>query len=214
MAATVQELLDNVRVEGGFDATEAQALQWLNRRWQTMVTEALAYRKVVAVGTTVAGQGFYPFAPVKAFSFEVDGVPYGKGRRPDIYADSQGGLWLSGDGGVIVAGADATGARGITLVPSPSAGQAITSFAAVAPPALTNDASGNTLLLAVLEDQFSDELAAGAMATGLRRLRRRPDLSVAYEQEFAAGTERLRVRTRQRFRGQGPAQIRIVGVNA
>lgn len=215
MADSVAQLIEDVRGEGGFDATEAQVLRWLNRKWFQMVTEARAFRKAVAVGTTTAGEAFYPFSPVEAYSFELNGVPYGRARRPDVYAQEQGRLVWEGDGGLILGGADIAGVRGITLIPAPEEdGLEITSFAAVKPDPLTNDAAGDALLLAVLEDEFSDELVAGAIATALGRLRRRPDLAASYEQVFGGGVDRLLLRTKRRFRGGGPAQIRVQGVNA
>jgi hypothetical protein len=214
-ADSVQNLVDDVRVEGGFDVIEATALRWLNRAWRRMVSEAKAYRKTVAVGNTVAGTAFYAFSPIEAYSFEVGGVPYGQARRSDRYASSQGTLWVSPNGAGLTSGdADANGVRGITLVPTPTSVQAITSLAAVMPPDLTIDTTGNTLLAAVLEGDFHDGLVAGAVATGLKRLERRADEAGPFDQDFAIETERLRLRVRRRYAGAGPAQIRIAGINA
>lgn len=215
MAETVSQLVDDVITEGGFDVDTPRALRWLNRRFKFMVGEARAYRKVVSVATTVAGQAFYAFSPVEAYTFEINGVPYGKARRADIYDNAQGTLIWEGAGGLIVGGADATGAKGITLIPTPTqAGLAITSFAAVVPADLTADAAGDTLLAAILDGEFADELVSGAIATGHLRVDGRPDLAAPHEQVFAGGVERLRMRTKRRYRGGGPAQIRIQGVNA
>lgn len=218
MADTVQNLVDDVRVEGGFDATEPQALRWLNRSWRKMVGEARAFRKVVAVGNTVAGTAFYayPATLVEAYSFELAGVPYGKARRGDIYPASQNTLTWSGPNGsgLIVASANASGVAGVELIPVPTSVKALTSFAAVIPDDLTIDTTGNNLLAAVLGGDFHDELTAGAIAAGLSRLERRADEAASFWQLHAAGTERLRLRVRRKFRGPGPAQIRTLGVNA
>ena len=220
MAETVSQLVDDVITEGGFDVDTTRALRWLNRRWRFMVSEARAYRKTVTVATTSAGAAFYPFSPVEAYSFEVAGVPFGKARRPDIYGYSQGTLvWTSASGlnggGLIVTDASSAGARGITLIPTPTTdGDAITSFAALLPPDLTSDSTGDALLAAVLEGDFADELVAGAVATGMQRSEARPDLGATFEAQFQSGVERLRLRERRRLRGPGPAQIRILGVNA
>jgi hypothetical protein len=215
-ADTVQNLVDDVRVETGFDVVEATALRWLNRAWRRMISEARAYRKSVTVGSTAVGTAFYAFSPIEAYSFEVGGVPYGIARRSDRYAASQGTLWVSPDGSGLVSGdADSTGARGITLVPVPdTGGLAITSFAAAMPADLTIDTNGNTLLAAVLEGDFHEELVAGAISIGLKRLDQRADQAGPYDQDYLSGTERLRLRTRRRYAGAGPAQIRILGVNA
>lgn len=215
MSESVQGILDEVAAADVLDVTPTQALKLLNRRWRVMCSEARAYRKTVAVATTSAGVSFYAFKPVEAFSFEVAGVPYGKARRPDIYASSQGALWVTPDGaGVILSDANASGVDGITVIPTPAAGLAITSFAAVKPPDLTNDATGDALLVQVLDDDFAEELAAGVLAAGLGLREATVGMAGPYEQAFAAGVERLRRRTKLRFRGQRPAQIRVVGVNA
>lgn len=214
-ADTVAILVSDVKTEGGFDATDPQALRWLNRAWRKMVSEAKAYRQTVAVGPTVANQAFYAFFPIEAYSFEVAGVPYGKSRRPDIYANAQGRLIWEGDGGTIVADASSGAVQGITLVPTPTtAGLAITSFAAMMPPDLTSDGTGDALLLAVLGGDFHDELVAGAIATGLRRLERRPDEAGSSDALFVDGVQRLAARTKKRYRGAVPHQIRVIGLNA
>lgn len=214
MADTVQGLVDNVLTEGRFDATPAQALNWINRKWRLMVSEARAYRKVVSVGTTSAGVSFYPFSPIEAYSFEVAGVPYGKALRRDVYENLQGRLIWTGDGGLIVSDADDTGARGITLIPTPSEdGLAVTSFAAVMPADLTLDTDGDALLAAVLEGDFHDELVAGALGTAMKRFEgERVAEADSYDAEFLRGVDRLRLRTRRRFRGAGPTQIRLARV--
>lgn len=213
-ADTVAILISDVKTEGGFDATDDQVLRWLNRRWRLMVSEARAFRRVVAVGNTVAGTAFYAFNPIEAYSFEVGGKPYGKAMRRDIYPAAQDRLIWTGDGGLIVASASSAGVPGIELIPVPSAVEAITSFAAMVPADLTNDAAGNTLLADVLAGDFHDALVAGALATGLGRLERRKDEARDFEAEFRDGVERLRLRVRRRFRGPGPSQIRVAGVNA
>jgi len=219
MATTVQQLVTDIRTEGGFNVDDAQALRWLNRRWVELVSRAFALRRKVTIGNTVAGTAFYAFPAspviVLAYSFEVAGVPYGKARRSDVYADSQGALWVSPDGaGLILADADANGAKGITLIPVPGDGSAITSFAAVAPADLTIDTAGNTLLAATLEEDFIEALIAGAVAIGLKRLAQRPDAAAPFEAEFQAGVAQLERRTKRRHKGQGPHQIRVIGVNA
>lgn len=217
-ADTVQNLVDDVRVEGGFDATEPQALRWLNRSWRRMVGEARAFRKVVAVGNTVAGTAFYAFpaGTVEVYSFELAGVPYGRARRGDIYPASQNTLVWSGPNGsgLIVPSASSAGVPGVELIPVPSSVKALTAFAAMIPDDLTIDSPGNALLAQVLGGDFHDELVAGAVAIGLKRLERRADEAAPFERDYALGTERLRLRTRRRFRGPGPAIVRVMGVNA
>ena len=216
MAETVQGLLDEIAAADVFDADSTALLKMLNRRWRTFVGEAKAYRRWVPVANTVADDPFYPFDPVEAYSFEVDGVPYGKARRSDVYSQEQGWLWITPDGaGLILGGADENGANGIWLVPTPGqSGLAITSFAAVLPLDLTNDFSGDSLLQNVLNNDFSEELIAGVLAAGLALREGRAADAAAYEQAFASGVARLAARVRTRYRGSTPHQIRVMGVNA
>jgi hypothetical protein len=216
MAETVQGVLDLVAASDVLDMTPADALAALNRRWRVMVGEARALRQTVTVGTTTAGVSFYAFAPVEAYSFEVAGVPFGKARPGDDYASTQGSLWVTPDGsGLIQGDANSTGADGITIIPTPSAsGLAITSFAAVLPGDLTVDATGNTLLNSILKGDFTEELAAGVLAAGFALREANPAAAAPYEQSFAAGVQRLKLRTQRRYRGRRPSQIRILGVNA
>lgn len=216
MAETVQGILDEVSAADLFDVTPTQALALLNRRWRVMVGEARALRQTVTVGTTIANTAFYAFSPVEAYSFEVAGVPFGKARPGDDYASTQGALWVSPDGsGLVQADANSTGVRGISLIPTPTtAGLAITSFAAVLPGDLTNNGTGDTLLQSILENDFTEELAAGVIAAGLGLREADAERAAAYEQAFAAGVQRLKARVQRRFRGQRPSQIRLLGVNA
>jgi hypothetical protein len=133
-----------------------------------------------------------------------------------VYAMQQNTVVWSGPGGMIVPDANATGARGITLLPVPTtSGSVITAFAAVAVPDLTADATGDTLLNAQLDSDLIPALVDGAVAEGLNAgMESRPDLAAAHEQAFAEAVEILRRRTALRFHGSGPTQIRISGVNA
>lgn len=210
MAVTVQQCLDDIRTEAGFDVDEPTALRWLDRRQKRMCARTRCYRKTLAVGDTVAGTAFYALAGVvELYSLELGGVPYTKARRPDVYGYSQGALVWVGTGGFILADADADAVNGVTLIPTPdSSGTAITAFAAVVPP----DAEiGQDI---VIDDDLADDLVAGAIATGFLRKEERPDLAEAYETRFDAACQELELRTKRRFRGPGPSQIRVVGYNA
>jgi hypothetical protein len=208
VAETVTGLQDALINEASFDITATQALAWINRRWRLMIGRARAYRKTLTVGPTVAATAFYPVpAAIEVFEVTVGGAPYGRGRRGDPYQDSQGSLRWSGTG-LFVPDATASAVRGITLIPVPdTAGLAITAFAAVEPPDLTPDATGDTLLATILDGEFVEPLIAGAMATGYRR---EGNLGLARDNDamFDAGCDEFLRITRRRFRGPGPTQIR------
>jgi hypothetical protein len=173
VADLVTDLQSAIVTEASFDVTNAQALVWINRRWRAMIGRARAYRKTISVGTTVASTQFYALTGVlEVYEVTVAGVPYSRARRGDAYEDTQGRLVWTGQGetGLFVPDATSTAARGISLIPIPtSSGSAISAFAALEPPDLTADATGDALLAANLDGEFVEALIAGAMAIGYRR---------------------------------------------
>lgn len=211
---SVQALLNEAVGADGFDATQAQVLLWLNRRHRDMVARSRAYRDRVSVGPTVAGTAFYAVSDVvETYNVEVAGVPYSKGRRPDVYADSQGALrWMGPDGsGFVVEDVNASSVLGFTLIPVPdTSGLAIDVWAAVMPATLV---AGDAATALKVDADCYDGLISGVIATGLARAGQL-DLSERHERAFEAAVEKMRVRVKQRYRTIGPAQIRLLGVNA
>ena len=214
MAETVAQVVANIR--SMFDVDDATALRALDRRHKRMCARSRCYRKTVAVGTTTAGTAFYAVAGViELYSLNVGGVPYGKARHPDVYGYSQGTLlWCGPAGsGLIVADADSGGVNGVTLIPTPgTSGVAITSFAAVEPPDLTLDGSaGGTFKV---DSDLVEGVEAGAMAALADTTDEREDLATRMDGKFDVACEEQRRRTARRFRGPGPSQIRVQGINA
>lgn len=209
---TVNGLVLALTDEASFDVTPTQALSWLNRAWQTMLTRARAYRKTVSFGNTAANDATYdaPAGLIELYSLEVAGVPYGRARREDVYGYSQGRVTWTGMGetGLFYPDSTASAVSSVTLIPTPtSAGLAITGLAATAPPELTNDAAGDALLTGYADGHY-EAIIAGAMAIGYRRegnLGARQDAQM----EFDTHVEELRRDTKRRFRGPGPTQIRV-----
>lgn len=217
MPDTVASLVANVLAEGNFDATEAQALQWLSRRQRQMCARSRCYRKKLSIGPTVSEQQDYavPAEVVEIREVLVNGLTYGTGRHVDLAQGAQGWLWLDGlawnGGGIAMRDDDAEGTRKIALFPTPTeAGLEVVLIAVCLPPDL---AVGQDTTIKVPLD-FMDALVAGAIATGLRRIESRPDLAVPFETEFTNGCSELMMQTNRRFRGAGAAQIRVQGLNA
>ena len=209
--ATVQSLIDAVRSEARFDVTDTQALTWLDRRHKSMVVRAKALRKTASL-TTVANQRDYalPADVVEISEITVDGLPYGRGTHSDLSYGAQGWVVLSGIGGVTASEEDSSGAPEIALYPTPTeAGQEILVRGVFRPSSL---AVGQDSTI-VVPDEFLDALISGAIATGLKRQEFRPDLAQSFEQEFTDASEEYRRRISRRYRGGGPATIRIQGVN-
>lgn len=209
MADDVTQLVSDILDEGGFEASQDQALRWLNRRHRQMVSRALGYRKTVVVGTTVLNQQDYavPTGLIAAIGIDVDGVTYDRLSLRDMAAGARGYLLLSGDGVGTASTADDTGAEFMRLYPAPdTAGKTISLFGAFMPPDLT---LGGQVLVDL---DMVDPLVDGAIATGLTR-EGRDDAAVPKEQRFVTACEEYRVRVKERLRTKGPGQIRLMGRN-
>lgn len=211
MADTVATLIAEVREEGQFDATEAQALNWLNRRHRFMVAGARSFRRRVPTGFTVAGvqDVLVPAGIVEVYDVWVNGEHRVRIPRQDAQAAQNGTLSYSGPSFYAEA-ADAGGVEYLLLLPAPTAnGQPVEIYAAMFPPDL--QASDSASALKVDLDLY-DALVSGAISTGLLRLEQRQDLAAPHEQAFVNGVEMLKRRVQRRYR-PGPKQIRIAGVN-
>lgn len=212
MADTIPTLVAEVR--DIVDVTDAQALLALSRRHKTMVSRSRCLRRKIDVGDTVDGQEFYEIDPalgvIEVLGAKIGGIPYARGRRDDAYADAQGRLVLSGDGGLIFVDADTSSNMGLTLIPSPDAGLEILLYAAILPADLPS--TGNAAEVLAVDQDMYDVLVEAAAATWMKR-QGEGDWQTP-EAQFEAKCEELRQRVDRRLRGQGPPQIRIVGINA
>ncbi|HEY4096159.1 MAG TPA: hypothetical protein VGM33_11630 [Baekduia sp.] len=210
MATAVQSLIDQVVKEYSFDIDVTQALRELDIRHKSMVARALADRRTITIGETVAGQQVYPVTALELYELYVDGVPYGKVPRTSVAAARQGRLtWSPSWQGLFVATADAGGVAEVGLIPVPdTTGLEITAFAAV-----RADSLEQAGVIAV-DDEFSNALVEGAAATFFARDAEQIPTADRNEARFDAACEELRLRIRARFRKPGPAQIRVQGVNA
>lgn len=336
MGKSIGQLLQNVLAEGNFDASESQALDWLNARHELMVVRSKCFRERIPVAFTVAGQQAYP-VPARvlelreltvqaATSVGGLGVPYGAGRHVDLAQGALGYLWLGGiylavGGGLYVRDDNAAGETQVAIYPTPTeAGRLVEIYATcraeplsltptgliVGNPAtfrfcfttrnltvvelaafiatgvlpagigydppvvkaeytapgsaptmlegatIVRDAVGayhfvrTPLVVGMIQwkglgytgaeltaatpveeaevgtggsqikvpSEFEDALVAGAIATGLRRLEQQPGAAASFEQEFAGACTELTQQTNKRFRGSGPARVRVLGWNA
>lgn len=206
--ATVADLVAQVRVI--VDVDDTSALSALNDRYATMVARARSMRKTVDVGPTVVAQAFYAVTGViEVDGITVGGVPYGPGRRTDVYSSSQSMLTFRGPGGVVVVDADGAGVQGLTLVPPPTAaGLSIVLYAAVFPADLL---STDNLTTVRVDRDMRRALVEAAAATYLR-VQGEGNADVE-DARFDARCEEFRRRVSRRFRS-GPDTIRVVGINA
>jgi hypothetical protein len=212
VADTVAQLVSAVLDEGQFDATPAQALRWLSVRQRQMCRRAKWYRKTLSIGPTVEGQAAYPLPVevVEILMVEVGGKVYGHLRHQDPPEGALGWVWLGGEGGIAGRQDSSSGEPQLWLYPTPEAPAPISVYAVCRPPDLL-EGTDSTL---VIPGEYVDALVSGAIATGLVRTEDRPDLAGNHEQIFTAACGELTQQSNRRFRGVGPAQIRVQGVNA
>lgn len=207
----VQQLVDDVLLEGVFDATSAQALRWLTRRHRKMVARSRCYRYEASLGGTVAAQGEYalPAGLVEVDEVTVGGDAYGKANHVDAGRIAAGRMFILGSGGLFSGGEDTVGGQTVTLSPVPTDNDLpIVLRGSFLPPDLQT-ADDSTLKIPA---DFTDALVSGAIATGLSRTENRPDLAQYHEQTFADACEELRRQVNRRYRGSGPATIRVQGL--
>lgn len=206
---TGQDLVDQIK-QVGFDNTDDEILGWADERQKEMVAAARARRSLVDIGPTVADQQAYdlPATVVHLFEVTVSDAPYSGTIHTDIALAGQSELvWLGN--GLWNVGEDDAGARKLYLIPSPTEdGQTIIAYAALAAETLT--LAGDVFI----DDQFVRYLRYGAISTGWDLNAEDGGLGERYEARFEQGVERYRRFVNRRFRGSGPAQIRVKGLNA
>lgn len=206
---TVQQLVDQVVDETGFDVTDTQALRWINARHRKMCARARSFRAIVQVGTATADQASYSVDAdlVEMYELTVDGTPYERVALEDVTAGTAGLVTISSHG-VFAATSDANGVSAVRLYPAPSeSGAAIQLFGSMVPPdlALTDYPQ--------VPVDFQDALVEGAIATGMARDAGQIGVADRFEARFDRACEELRRRTNSRLRGSS-VTLRIVGINA
>lgn len=215
----VADLVAAVKEDGQFDADEPQVLRWLSVRHRQMCARSRCYRKTLDLGVITAGQAAYAVPPevVEVLQVTVGGLVYGNARHSDYAQGARGFIWLGGEGGIAGREDTAEGVQQLEIFPAPAAGSEptpgtahISAYAAVQPPNLVVGTDATVKI----PDDYQDALVSGAIATGLLRVESRQDLAAPHEQIFSTGCSELLRATNRRFRGAGPARVRILGVNA
>lgn len=221
---TVAELVTEVKSQGNFDCTNAEALKWLTRAHRKMCERSRCYRKALTQ-KTVAEQVSYPIPAevtqvkevlVESATTGHPMVPYGTGRHTDIAQGALHYLWLTGlflavGGGIAGGDWNEAGESQLFLYPTPTeSGLTIKVLAVCIPPDLKE---GEDSLIKV-PATYLDALVSGAIATGLLRLEGRADLAGTHQQIFDAACSELLTEINRKHRGPGPAEIRVVGYQA
>lgn len=205
---TVQQLVDQVVDEAGFDITDVQALRWVNARHRKMCARARSLRATIQVATATAGTSVYSVDPdiVELYELTVGGSPYQMIAHEDITAANASLEWIGSN--VFAASSDANGIASFTLYPAPTvSGDAIQMVASIVPAdlALTDYPQ--------IPTDFQDALVEGAIATGLARVDEQIAAADRFEARFDQACEELRRRTNSRLNGSS-VTLRVVGINA
>jgi hypothetical protein len=218
MSETVNDLIAEVRTFVDVDA--ASALKVFNRRYSRMVAVSRAMRRLLEIAL-VDGQAFYELMGdsgsftntdgselVEVLGVSVDGVTYSNTARRDVSAYGQSTLSWTGPGGLVAIDADVDGNTGLTVIPTPGTGT-LQLYAAVTPSDLTGSEDVTTLRV---DRDMHEALIQGTAATFLDRQGEGDPGSL--EARFEAACVEMRTRVARRYRGGGPSQIRVVGINA
>jgi hypothetical protein len=213
MAETVSAVVSEIRTQGSLDLSDAEALAILNRRHKQMNARAGVYRdsqaatRLVDVGAAVtfsAPAGLQQLLQLLNPSY----VSVGRARRSDIAEMIAGTLPISGAGSVYAEYGEGSAGVATTvwlIYPDPVA---VTAYGIYETPDLLLDNS----VPFVVDADLIEGLMAGVFATALQRPgEARPDLAAQQEQLFSAACEEQRARAARRYRGSGPAQIRLSG---
>jgi hypothetical protein len=185
----------------------------LNRRHRRMVARAKSYRK------TISGRErpslirrTTPLDVIELYTLEVAGVPYGKARHGDAFAYGQGQLvwslrrgWRPDRGG-----GQRERRAGIKLIPTPTHERGGDhAFAAVTPPDLAHGGAASTIQVDPTSTTRWWRVRARRTCAGRGRGTRARAIRSSTQ-----ACEEMRQRVARRYRGSGPSQIRVQGLNA
>lgn len=217
--STVEQLVASVKEDGQLDASEAQVLRWLNTRHRQLCARTKCYRRTVDLGALPEGQSSIAVPPgvVEILQVQVGDQVYGHARHQDFQEGERGFIWLGGGEGGIAGREDSeTGQQRLRIFPAlspgidPEPGAHVVIYAAMQPPPLV---AGQDSSIKVPDDYF-DALVSGALATAMLRVEARQDLAASHEEIFTTACGELLRETNRKYRGVGPARIRIIGINA
>lgn len=211
------DIVTAVQVQGGFDISAADVstatLQgWVNEVYKEVVAESRWMTAVETLAVTVAGQAAYdlPDSVVDVLGLSLADSSGNPGdwqpvSLEDLWALQRGDLGLSGSGGVYGQTAKADSTKQVQLFPAPTtSGAAITALVALVPVDLVN---GKT---PAIPEDLHGRLVDAAIALGLLRVEKRPDLSQPLDARKQEIKDNL-VRRRNSRVGSGGTRIRVPG---
>jgi hypothetical protein len=214
---TFEQLVD--RLLSLFDAGQARAVDVVNERLARMVTEAEYLRKIMSLGTTVAGQASYPLDSTVTKILQVridftDGTVLYDGTETleDLWRVDAGAA-DAGPGTFVVIEPDSDGSGNtdnFRLYPAPAeAGLSVQALVVVQPATLTYS-SGTALPIPL---DAHEQLLAGCKAE-LHDEEGRQDEAAKFEAVFGSGISKLSKRVQSRGKGSSGHRLRVRGYDA
>lgn len=202
---TLRDIVQQARVEGGFDASEDTVKGWALDRYRRLVGESQWLREEVPLVATEEDPSRYTLESrvVDVRAIKVGSSPYRRVSVEDLW-DLKAGTASLGSTGVFAPGySDMDTIEYVELYPQPvsSDGEAV-ALAAVLPTEIGMDDSPR------IPRDFDHVIVEGTIADGLARIDERLPEADRWEGMFAAGIEKLRRRRNSRI-GSGPTRIRV-----
>lgn len=210
---TFDELLDGVKVQGGFDVADAVVGGWVNEMHRKAVAESQWQMQELSLGVTVVDQTDYdiPSNAVDVVGLYLldtqTGLPLSWQRisTTEMWEVKGGRSSLRGSGGVFCPKFGTLGEKRVELYPAPLvAGVTITALAAMAPATMSSGMSP------VIPEDMHGDLMDGAIALGLLRIDERPDSAALFDAKFARMVTLLSRRRNSRV-GSRSSRVRVAG---
>ena len=202
---TLAEMRTQVKVQGGFDVSDAVVDGWINERYKQLVARSGWYTATVSMGNTSAGVYKYPIDPdvVDLHALSVGGVPYDRVGHADLWRVRGGTARLQGYGGVFAPEFLADGSAAIAIHPEPTGANAIEALVSSLPGNLSADAD-----VARVPADFHEHIVEGAIGIGLARIDERLGEADRFEARFNEAVDLLRSRKNSRI-GSGAVSLRV-----
>lgn len=209
MSRTMGDLADELVSIIGFGVTDAKALEWINAAQKLMIARAKAMRRTLD-GITTDGTGTVetPLSVVELYWVRIDGVSYQKVPRDTMEALRADDAVLSFPGLAYAVEADTSGVPTFEVYPAPDAGLDVECFAAVVP---DGQVAADT---PHIPDEYVDALVEKGAARGYAYVPEQLGAADRFEARFDATCQEYSRRVARQWRGSGPTQIRVVGLNA
>lgn len=207
LGRTMGELVDELLEIAGLDVEPERALAWLNDRHAEMVAKARALKQRLALGVTDGGASIVAPNVVELYELKIGGSSYKRVRRQDMEKARAQQLRISWPGLIFSSEANVGGNATFEIYPGPAADQEIEVFAAMRPP---NLGRGDRTMVPRERERA---LIEGAFATGLAFDTEQLGAADRFEGRFDLACAELYREVKRQFRGSGPSQILLHGVN-